>query len=161
MNRWHNYYIDGMIHFCTATVQDWQPRLDDNATCILYKEWNLIRYKLNIKIIAYVIMPDHIHMLLWSDYGRNIQLFMQQILSRSSKEIGRGGKFWKERMRVVPVYSSNIAKSKLDYIHNNPLKRKLIENPENWPHSSFAQLVNGKSNTPFCCDPWPEILLLK
>ena len=31
MSRWHNYYMDGMVHFCTPTVNEWQPVLDDTA----------------------------------------------------------------------------------------------------------------------------------
>ena len=161
MSRWHNHYIDGMIHFCTATVQDWQPRLDDDAAALLYKEWELARRALNVGLLAYVVMPDHIHQLLWSEKARWVREFGQRTLSRSSKRIGKGGKFWKERLRVVPLYSNSVIKTKLDYIHNNPPKRGLAVSADEWRHSSYAQIALGRTLVPFVCDAWPEGVSLR
>ena len=156
MSRWHNHYVDGMVHFCTATVEGWLPALNAAAVAALYREWDSARTTLGVRVLAYVVMPEHIHLLLWSDNAENVKKFMQRVLSRSSKEIGRGGKLWKERLRVVCVYSGRVLKTKLDYIHANPVKRGLVSLPEEWPHSSFRQLELGRSSAGFQCDTWPE-----
>ncbi|MHB9037496.1 MAG: REP-associated tyrosine transposase [Armatimonadota bacterium] len=156
MSRWHNLYIDGMVHFCTATVNEWQPLLDDAAATVLYRQWREAGKLLGVRVIAYVIMPNHIHMLLWSEKGESIRKFMQRVLSRSSKRIGAGGKFWKERLRVVCVYSIQVLRTKLDYIHANPVKRGLVQTPEEWIHSSFSQLELGCCSGVFTCDSWPD-----
>ena len=109
MSRWHNYYMDGMVHFCTATVNEWQPLLDDTAAGVLYRQWREAGTLFEVRVLAYVIMPNHIHLLLWSESGENVRKFVQRMLSRSSKIIGKGGKFWKERLRVVCVYSEGKA----------------------------------------------------
>jgi len=156
MSRWHNFYTDGYFHFCTATVNQWLPKLDDIAAQVLYEEWERARKRFCVRLLAYVIMPEHIHMLLWSENGESIKTFMQQTLSRCSKRLGGGGKLWKERLRVVCVIDPADVKVKLDYIHRNPLRRGLVENPEDWPHSSFGQVVLGLPSRGLQCDPWPE-----
>jgi len=156
MSRWHNYYVDGMVHFCTATVNEWQPLLDDTAAGVLYRQWREAGTLFEVRVLAYVIMPNHIHLLLWSESGENVRKFVQRMLSRSSKIIGRGGKFWKERLRVVCIYSRHILRTKLDYIHANPVKRGLVREPADWMHSSFRQLEMGRCDGVYACDPWPE-----
>jgi REP element-mobilizing transposase RayT len=160
MGRWHNHYMDGMVHFCTATVDGWQQSLGDAATKVIYHELESSRKSLGVKVLAYVIMPEHIHVLLWSDSGEDICKFMQRVLSRTSKRIGQGGKLWKERSRAVCVYSAEVLRTKLDYIHANPLKRGLVSLPEDWPHSSYNQVVLGCQGSEFRCDPWPEGIYL-
>lgn len=160
MDRWHNYYVDGMIHFCTATVDGWLPLLDDRAVAVLYHELDSARRLFGVRVLAYVVMPEHIHLLVWSESGENVKKFVQRVLSRSSKRIKRGGKLWKERCRVVPLYSRPVIQTKLDYIHANPIRRGLVSNAEDWPHSSFAQLEMGRTTAAFQCDSWPEGALI-
>ncbi|MCD6162234.1 MAG: hypothetical protein J7K40_07455 [candidate division Zixibacteria bacterium] len=53
-----------------------------------------------------------------------------------------GGKslfrFWKEKPRVLPLSKEIDIKNKLDYIHNNPVKRGLVKSPDEWEYSSFG-----------------------
>ena len=61
---------------------------------------------------------------------------------------GTGGKsifrFWKEKPRVFPISKEIDLKRKLDYIHNNPVRRGLVKSPGEWEHSSFGFYANGK-----------------
>ena len=148
------------MHFCTATVDGWQPLLDEAAVAVLYSEWESCGTAFDVRVLAYVVMPEHMHLLLWSERAENVKRFMQRVLSHSSKRIGRGGKFWKERMRVVCVYSEDVLKTKLDYIHANAVKRGLVAVAEQWRHSSFGELELGSPGVGFRCDPWPEGVLL-
>jgi putative transposase len=58
-----------------------------------------------------------------------------------------GGKsrfrFWKEKPRVFPISREEDVINKLDYIHNNPVRRGLVKSPEDWEHSSFRYYCNG------------------
>lgn len=154
MGRWHNQYADGCVHFCTFAVQGWRPALDRDTIDILYSEWNRARERFGISILAYVVMPDHVHMLLWSSEGRNIRVFLQRTLGETSKHLSPGkGKFWKERPRVFPIYSDDIVKEKIEYIHSNPVRRGLAGTSAEWRDSSFRQLAGGEGTVPFRCDP--------
>ncbi|MHB1002159.1 MAG: transposase [Armatimonadota bacterium] len=156
-NRWHNQYIDGCLHFCTYTVRDWRPILIENVKDALYEEWDKARTHYSVRICAYVIMPDHVHMMLWSEDGKNVELFLRRILGQTSKRFRTDGKrFWKERPRVFPVYTESVAHVKIEYIHNNPVKRGLVGDSSGWLDSSFKQLIMGDSKVPFVCDGFPE-----
>jgi len=159
MNRWHNYYLDAHPHFCTATVTDWKPLLTGNAVDIMYEEWNTARAVNAVKILAYVIMPNHFHIILWAEQGSHISMFLRRVQSTTARRIMPGNGLWKERPRVLPIHSSPVLKTKVDYLHRNPLRKGLAINPEDWEHSSFRQLALGKSEAVFVCDDWGDISL--
>ena len=87
--------------------------------------------------------------------GASVSRFLQTTLSRTSRLIDPGGgRFWTERPRVLPVYSDRVMRVKTGYIHQNPVRRGLVELPEEWPHSSFRQLCLDDHSGPFLCDDW-------
>ncbi|MCE5197569.1 MAG: hypothetical protein ABFD54_04130 [Armatimonadota bacterium] len=159
MSRWHNHYEDGYAHFCTSTISDWQPLLQGEAVTVLYEEWNAARDAIGVKVLAYVIMPNHYHIMLWSEYGDQIAKFQRRTLSKVAPRIKVGGGLWKERPRVLPVRSESLLRIKVDYLHRNPLRKGLVVNPEDWPHSSFRQLVLGHHDAQFVCDDWGQIFI--
>jgi len=157
MSRWHNYYLDNYPHFCTSTVADWRHLLRDRAISILYEEWDIARKSYAVKILAYVIMPNHYHVVLWSEQGKNICTFLRRSRGQVSKRMQRGPGFWKERPRVLPIYSETVLQAKVDYLHRNPLRKNLVANPEDWRHSSFRQIICGAQDIPFRCDDWEGV----
>lgn len=115
---------------------------------------------LDVKILAYVVMPEHFHIINWSKSGDMICRFLQRTLAQTSRVLApKGERFWKERPRVVPVYSGDILQTKIDYIHRNPMRRGLVENPEEWPYSSFRQIVLGEQGEGLVCDGWEDIMV--
>ncbi|UCE66669.1 MAG: hypothetical protein JSU85_01230 [Candidatus Zixiibacteriota bacterium] len=59
-----------------------------------------------------------------------------------------GGKsrfrFWKEKPRVFSISKEGDLTRKLDYIHNNPVRRGLVKSPGDWEYSSFKYYSDGK-----------------
>ena len=159
MNRWHNYYIDNNAHFLTATVTDWRPLLRDEAVHVLYDEWSIARQALNVRVLAYCIMPEHYHAILWAEIGDNIRKYIHRTHAQTSRQLQPGGGLWKERPHVLPIYNKDILQTKLDYLHRNPVRRELVINPEEWEHSSFRQLILRHSNVVFVCDDWDGMLI--
>ena len=47
-------------------------------------------------------------------------------------------RFWQKRFYDFNVWSSEKLKEKLNYIHANPVQRKLVQHPKDWPWSSWA-----------------------
>jgi len=152
MGRWHNFYVDNHVHFCTYTAKDWRPLLTEPAIECLYDEWHKNSKRFAVQTWAYVIMPEHVHMLLWSEQGNNILRFIQRTLGQTSKRLSPAKEsFWKERPRVFPIYSEDIVREKIEYIHANPVRRGLTETPEAWPQSSYSQLVLGDNSPAYQC----------
>jgi len=158
MSRWHNHYLDQHAHFCTSSVRGRHPALVGSAPSVIYAEWEAARRLLDVRVLAYVIMPDHIHIVLWATSGANVRAFLQQTLSLTARRLQSGRRFWKERPRVVAVYSEQVLKVKVDYVHGNPVRAGLAQTPADWLHSSYRQLEQGESVGVFTCDGWDGLL---
>ena len=134
---------------------------------VLLQLLSFYRKKYQVRLHGYVIMPTHIHLLIMSERGENIRRFMQNLLKNASKRIiantesfleppGYSARakqlldvfarhanpparyaVWKEKARGIPIYTDDILKEKLDYIHNNPVKAGLVAIPEDYRWSSF------------------------
>ncbi|MDO8586312.1 MAG: transposase [Armatimonadota bacterium] len=152
MNRWHNYYADNHAHFSTFTCKDWQPLLTETVITCLYDEWRRNSERFSVKVLAYVIMPEHVHVLIWSEKADNVVRFLQRSLGQTTKrlKLGAGG-LWKERPRVFPVQYESVISQKMDYIHANPVRRGLVDVPEDWRHFSYGQLMLGEDDPAFRC----------
>ena len=168
MSRWHNIYLDNVAYFFTATIVDYIPVLRETAvTQLVIDSLNFYRREYATEINAFVIMPEHVHLIIRSESGESVRKFIQHSLRKISREIvahtesllvdgikrkeaearlavfrkyARGKavhKVWKERAKGEPIYSDKVMKQKLDYIHMNPVKRGLVESPEDYPYSSF------------------------
>jgi len=159
MSRWQNRYLEGHVQFCTATVTQWRPYLRDEAVQVLYQEWERSRAALDVKVLAYVVMPEHFHILLWAEPAPRVRVFLQKTLAYSSRAIRPGGGFWKERARVIAVYSLRSLERKLNYIHENPVRRQLVSSPGDWADSSFRQIELGEMEPPFVCDSWSGVVV--
>src|ERR1035437_2099798 len=116
MSRWHNHYPDGHAFFFTYSVQDWSPKLVETAVEILYDEWDKARLALGVRVLAYCIMPDHVHRVVWSESGENARKFLHRTIAQTSRRLRPGGGFWKERPRVLPVYSRRVLDVRVNYI---------------------------------------------
>lgn len=158
MGRWHNHYLDNCAHFITSSVVDWRPVLLE-APEVVYDEWRRTATLHGCLILAYALLPDHVHLIVWSSRGKAVRAFTQRWLSFTARRLGTGGRFWKERPRVLPVWSREVLEVKVDYIHRNPLRRGLVERPEDWPHSSYRQIVLGRRDVPFQCAGFADLAL--
>ena len=104
-------------------------------------------------------MPEHVHLLLSEPESKNLALALQmlkQMVSRNLRPVGgpsyreaKGGDvqpqpFWQARYYDFNVWSERKRVEKLRYIHRNPVKRGLVERPEDWLWSSFHHYLTGE-----------------
>ncbi|OGC90484.1 MAG: hypothetical protein A2W25_07255 [candidate division Zixibacteria bacterium RBG_16_53_22] len=68
----------------------------------------------------------------------NTGLFYQKTAGKSAF------RFWKEKPRVLPMDREKDVLRILQYIHYNPVRRGLVESPEDWQHSSFRYYEFGE-----------------
>jgi putative transposase len=181
--RYRNIYLDGCSHFCTATTVNFCPLLDnDQAREMMLAVWDRCRTRFGVRLEGFVIMPEHIHLVVRGS-ADGVRKFMQYSLAESSRRIrslievrasrgderavdwlalmrsrGNGtsdSKVWKERFRTVPLDREDAILVKLEYIHNNPVRRGLVERPDQWPWSSWYSYNGGDValvvDLPECC----------
>ena len=53
--------------------------------------------------------------------------------------------FWQRRFYDFNVWSEKKVKEKLDYMHRNPVERKLVLHPKDWAWSSWSHYEKGET----------------
>ncbi|PZM86161.1 MAG: transposase [Candidatus Melainabacteria bacterium] len=96
------------------------------------------RYKLH----AWVIMPNHVHVLLTPKKEHSIASIVHSWKSftsnRANKILGRSGAFWQREYFDRKIRNDKHFEDALNYIHNNPVKAGLCVSPELWMFSSAS-----------------------
>jgi len=110
------------------------------------------RSKGNYLLHDFVLMPNHLHLMLTPADEVTLEKMMQLIKGGSSHEVHkvRGNKMeiWQSDFHESRVTDSTDCKRKADYIRFNTLVARLVERPEDWPCSS--------ASAQFECNPIPQ-----
>ncbi len=116
-----------------------------------------VRAKYQFAVYGYVVMPEHIHLLIGEPKVGTPSTVMQVLKQRLSRELRRrkrrvpagqlalpfaqpgGGlpHFWQRRFYDFNVWSGKKIREKLQYMHENPVKRGLVLDPAHWVWSSY------------------------
>jgi REP element-mobilizing transposase RayT len=124
-----------------------------------------------LEIYAFVVMSNHIHLLVRSDVGKlsdTIREFksytakqillaietepesrrdwMMNIFEFAAKQHKRNEKYqvWTHENHAELIYSNAFIEQKINYIHDNPVRAGIVENPEDYIYSS-ANGMAGKT----------------
>jgi putative transposase len=99
--------------------------------------------KTGVKIFAYCLMPDHLHLLISPlDSTMNISKFIGSFKSKTTRigwKFEIGDKMWQGRFYDHIVRRSESLKKICDYMLNNPVRKKLVEN---WEDYKFGGLLD-------------------
>lgn len=104
-----------------------------------------------VEIIAYCIMPTHIHLLVKQLYLNGISIFMNNVLNSYSRFFntshGRKGPLYEGRFKSVLVKDDSQLLHLSRYIHLNPVSAGIVERPDDWAPSSYLDYL-GKTLNP-------------
>jgi putative transposase len=113
------------------------------------------RRKYGFCVIGYVVMPEHVHLLLTEPDQSTLAAALQALKQSVSQQlIGHHGHFWQARYYDFNVFSTAKRIEKLKYIHRNPVKRGLVEKPEDWPWSSYRSYSLHEQGLVAVETPW-------
>jgi putative transposase len=153
---WNNYQN---LYFTTATILEWKHLLkNDFCKLIVIDSLQFLRKEERAYIHAFVIMPNHIH-LIWTIPGRNsLQDVKANLLSWTAHQFkkhlkqnhpivlerfrvdlkDRQYQFWERNAFSFPIYHDKMFYQKMNYIHENPCSEKwnLADLPQNYKFSS-------------------------
>lgn len=123
-----------------------------------------VRSKFQFRLIGYVLMPEHVHLLISEPKKGNVSRVLQVLKQRVSRTM-RGKKrrassgqlclkfgeamtedrrFWQRRFYDFNVWSDAKRKEKLHYMHVNPVTEELVKHPKEWQWSSFSFYANDE-----------------
>ena len=96
------------------------------------------------RVYAYVLMPEHVHLLVNEPPQIVLAQFLKAVKQMTSRKLrGPREKFWQDRYYDSNVRGEKARSEVIRYIHRNPVKRGLVEKPEDWPWSSFRHYATG------------------
>ena len=139
---------------------------------VFLEELDDVRKHHGLKLFGYVVMPEHVHLVLWLpddlELGKVVgqlkslsarrmlpilQAERQSSLDRLKTERGNQGRhaFWQIRCYDHNCRSPETVKVKIEYRHKNPVTRGLVQYPGDWRWSSF-NWYEGCEDVPLAMD---------
>jgi REP element-mobilizing transposase RayT len=127
--KWSNLNLPGALHFVTGKFLDRAAIFTETSCCNAFlSELESLNQKWPSKLIAYVLMPDHFHVIANPRDGR-IKEFVGALKSLSARGIVRvckrfrfqsdadGHQVWQESFKAMPWWSGWMIWQKINYIH--------------------------------------------
>jgi REP element-mobilizing transposase RayT len=171
--KWSNQNLPGALHFVTGNIVDRIPifKRDDCCECFLKVLGDLSR-DWPCKLIAYVLMPDHIHLIVNPQDGRIREFVgkLKGVSARSIVELTGGACFvkksndgsehqvWQQSFKAQALWSTWMIWQKIHYIHANPVKARLVASASDYRWSSFRAFYSDFTE-PLAVDHdwwWPD-----
>jgi putative transposase len=142
------YYGQNHLHFVTFSCYDRLPLLGSaQSRDVLLRILANVRDRYDFDLVGYVVMPEHVHLLMSEPKMGTPSTVLQVLKERASRRLGRGSspRFWQSRFYDFNVWSHKKKVEKLLYMHMNPVKRGLVAHPADWVWSSFGFYKDGSN----------------
>ena len=142
----------GSVHFVTTVTSERGKWFIQPSVCKgLLTAFEKARLEMEVLCLGYVLMPDHLHALLLQDRDGTVIAELMRRFKRNTSTTFHPVNYpatslWQRRYDDVPVPGSKAVWTKLNYIHQNPVKRALSAVAEAYPYSSardFMGFPNG------------------
>src|SRR5271166_1061456 len=177
LERWHGGHD---LHFITFSCYRRQALLSNpHRRDLFLNVLEDVRRRYQWVVIGYVVMPEHVHLLVSEPEQRPLDTaiqalklgFSRRLLAEERRRFARVSKparpgapdrpsrVWQARYYDFNVCTSAKRIEKLRYMHRNPVRRGLVEVPEQWPWSSFRAYAHQESGLVSVND-W-SVLMLK
>jgi len=172
-HRLERRYGLGHLHFITCSCYRRLPFLGTSrARDVFLRILSEVRNRYDFCLLAYVVMPEHIHLLISEPNIGDPSVVMKVLKQRVSRALRRRRKrvsvgqmglwedsarkryarFWQRRFYDFNVWSTRKKNEKMNYMHFNPVKRGLVERPTDWEWSSCRFYAKGERGL---CAPNP------
>jgi putative transposase len=142
----HRFQQARCLHFVTFSCHHRDPLLSDpRARTSFEQTLERARTWYGFFVSGYVVMPEHVHLLISEPERGKLSLALQMLKQTTARQLRlpEGSPFWQPRYYDFNVWSEAKRVEKLRYIHRNPVKRGLVERPEDWLWSSFRHYATG------------------
>jgi putative transposase len=148
----------GYYFFTVVTYRRRRFLADDLSRACLGSAWQNVRMDRPFDVVAFCLLPDHLHCL-WrlpegdNDFSQRWMLikkgFTRRYLKAGGRECGqslsrdkkRERGLWQRRFWEHQIRDEDDLHKHVDYIHYNPVKHGLVDTVENWPWSTYRKFV--------------------
>ncbi|MBI5049217.1 MAG: transposase [Deltaproteobacteria bacterium] len=159
---------DDALYFTTSSTVEWIPVFTCNDHFeIIMRSLNFYRKEKRMKLYAYVIMENHLHLIVaagqLSEVMKSFKSYTSRELIESMKMQNRtwmlnqfayfkkryktesSYQIWQEGFHPQMISDEKMLLPKIEYIHANPVRRGYVERPEYWKYSSAGYFVTHKA----------------
>ena len=146
-------------HFVTCTILHWIPIFTRTETTeIIFESLRYLQKTDNLKLYAYVILENHLHLVVASDdlsksitsfkkytarqiidllKKQNVKTILEQLsFYKKAHKTTAQYQLWQEGIAPKLIQSDKMMIDRINYIHNNPIKRGYVDVAHHWRYSS-------------------------
>ena len=162
------------LHFITIAIVEWvdalsRPQYKD----IVIESLKYCIESKGLKLYAYVLMNNHVHLIASAKEGFNLSDILRDLKKHTSKQLlkeildnnkesrrnwmlwifsqagqknsnNKNYQFWQQDNRPIELSSNEMMSQRLDYIHQNPVKERIVYEPEHYVYSSAMSYAGEK-----------------
>ena len=155
-------------HFLTCTVVGWLPVFTRPETVqILLDSWQFLQDQARLTLLGYVILENHVHFIasaedLAKEAGdfksytarriidhlsdRNVRTLLEGLAYHKARHKHESRfQLWQEGSHPKVIETEEMLRQKLEYIHQNPVKRGYVGDPAHWRYSSARNYARMES----------------
>ena len=140
-----NLYQYADFNYSYSRFNDLNPLLRQQ----IFENVNTTSVRL-VDIIAYCVMPTHLHLILKQNEDGGISKFMAKILNSYTRYFNlmhhRLGPLWESKFKDVEVTKDEYLWHLTRYLHLNATSAGLVKKPEDWFYSSYAEYLDKKDD---------------
>ena len=136
--------------------------IDNKDSQYFIEKLKEVKEKYQCKLYSYVLMPNHIHLLIEPLIAQDMAKFMKAITQRYgqyiNKKYERTGTLWEGRYKSCLVSKDDYFITCCKYIEMNPVRAGIVSKPEEYQWSSYNIKIGMKNNYLLDSDIWCETL---
>jgi putative transposase len=144
--------VPNQPYFVTAATRNRRPVFRSRqAADLMLAQMGRLRDELAFLLLAYGVMPDHIHLIIVPGDVADLSEIMQSIKGRFArlwnKQMGHQGSVWQPRYYESAVRTETQLKRWIEYIHQNPVRAGLAVSPDKYPFCSAGGKLSTDAET--------------
>lgn len=149
MPNYRRLFIPGGMYFFMVNLLDRSSRLLTKHVSLLRGAYGAVQDAHPFQTVAIVVLPDHFHCV-WrlpaedANYSLRIRLLKERFtkrlppgaITRTGRREGERG-VWQRRFWEHAIRDDEDLNRHVDYIHFNPVRHGHVDDPDDWPHSTW------------------------
>lgn len=134
---------DPPLYFVTFNTHQRKKLLANERVHESFVEFARSGAERGIAVGRYVIMPDHVHLFVRGDIAFLLSQWMRMLKRILSKGILTAGPHWQKGFFDHLIRHSESYSEKWEYVRQNPVRARLVTNPEDWPWQGELVRIRG------------------
>lgn len=148
MSIWHRSDTQGFPSLITTNLEGRRRLfLSADAACLFIQTSQDLRCEGHLLLLGFVVMPDHVHLVVTPASGQRIsktaQLVKGRFSHRFNQQTGSSGALWQSRYHERTLFTEEALSAAMEYVHQNPVAAGMVADAAQYPWSS----ANGRYPT--------------